>query len=255
MPTPRVVDEIADLAQILLSEYRTGTPLHDLSQQQESDDQPDDGTTFVVEVAAAGNQLSGLVATLDAIELAVEAATVAVLYDGVFPDRTSDELDGDLLRRIASEPVVSLQIIYLANGSFRGAFRAVFGNAVPRNSIAAVATLSGIALHVMFPPLLVPTAILGGVGPVIGVVGALYDRRAKQQAQIKSEAMERELARLREANAENAAKLEELSSQLNRIEHRYDAKTRRAPVVDAAAVRNADIQSIEIRPERPPQAA
>jgi hypothetical protein len=117
-PVPARVEAVVTIAAVLLSEYQQGTPFHDLSQRG---GEVRDDTTFVVEVDAAGSSLRGLVATLDGVALAVDAAAVAVFYDREIPGHAAQEsLNYDLLRTLAYDPPVSLQIVELSGGSFGG---------------------------------------------------------------------------------------------------------------------------------------
>ena len=150
MPTDQRVDEIVDLATILLSEYRQGTALHDLP-QRDGDLEIRGDTTLVIEVNAGGNGLAGLVAALDAVQLAVDAAAVAVFYDREIPDRASQQLSYDFLRNLVREQNVSLEIVALAGGSFGVKFRAQFRNPVTRATAIAVAVVSTAALNIILP--------------------------------------------------------------------------------------------------------
>lgn len=284
MPTDQRVDEIVDLATILLSEYRQGTALHDLP-QRDGDLEIRGDTTLVIEVDAAGNGLAGLVAALDAVQLAVDAAAVAVFYDREIPDHASQQLNYDFLRNLVREQNVSLEIVALAGGSFAVKFRAQFRNPVTRAAAIAVAVVSTAALNIIFPPLVVPALVVGGVTSVVGVAGAIQDRRAEKrrqqrealerQRQSEKEAalqrkieadqraleahertlqdLQRELDELKQSDTERREKIEEMRAQLERLEERYDA--REAPVVDLEAARQAQIRRIEVEVEGPPRAA
>lgn len=128
VPTEQRAEDIVLFAAILLGEYRQGTPLHDIPQAVE-DAEAEDGTTFVVEVDAAGNSLSGLLATFGAVQLAVDAAWVAVQYDRV---ASPEPLDYEFLQELANGPNLSLEIVELSAGTFKGFFKARFPGPVSR---------------------------------------------------------------------------------------------------------------------------
>jgi len=284
VPTDQRVDEIVDLATILLSEYRQGTALHDLP-QRDGDLEIRGDTTLVIEVDAAGNGLAGLVAALDAVQLAVDAAAVAVFYDREIPDHASQQLSYDFLRNLVREQNVSLEIVALAGGSFGVKFRAQFRNPVTRATAIAVAVVSTAAVNIIFPPLVVPTLVVGGVTSVVAVAGAIQDQRAEKrrrqrealerQRQSEKDAalrraieaderaleahegtledLQRELDERKRSDRELREKIEEMRAQFERLEERYAA--RGAPVVDLEAARQAQIRRIEVEVEGPPRAA
>lgn len=225
VPTEQRADDIALFAAILLGEYRQGTPLHDIPQAVEDAD-AEDGTTFVVEVDAAGSSLSGLLATFGAVQLAVDAAWVAVQYDDRIASR--EDLDWEFLQELANGPNLSLEIVELSAGTFKGFFKARFPGPVSRAVVTAVAMLSGAAVSFIFPAAVIPTVILGTVIPsMVSLAGAAHDQRAtKHQAEL----------------------IAQLQRQINEL--RTEAQDHQArgklPTVDNDAVREADVRSIGI---------
>jgi hypothetical protein len=157
------VAEITELAYVLLNEYHQGTPLHDLFREDERPGDTD-GAVLTIHVHAVGRDLSGLVASFDAIQLAFDAAAVAFAYDKAFPDQSPETLDYEVLQRFAFSPIGSLQIYDLYSGSFGGKFKAIFRDPMTRTGVSAVGGLTVIALHLICPLMIVPTAIIGGVG-------------------------------------------------------------------------------------------
>ena len=224
VPTEQRAEDIVLFAAILLGEYRQGTPLHDIPQAVEDGD-AEDGTTFVVEVDAAGSSLSGLLATFGAVQLAVDAAWVAVQYDRV---ASPEPLDYEFLQELANGPNLSLEIVELSAGTFKGFFKARFPGPVSRAVVTAVAVLSGAAVSFIFPAAVIPTVILSGVIPsMVSLAGAAHDQRAtKRQAEL---------------NAELQRQINELRTEAQ--DHQARGKL---PTVDNDAVREADVRSVGI---------
>jgi hypothetical protein len=250
VPTEQRVQDIAALAATLLTEYHQGTPLHDVRQFIDDAD-VEDGTTFVVEVDAAGSSLSGLLATFGAVQLAVDAAWVAVQYDGIAFHPGGEALDYEFVRGLANGPELSLEIVELSAGTFKGKFKARFPGPVTRAAVTGVAWLSATALHIMFPPAVLPTVILGGVGPAMALASAIHDRRAKKQAEQEQAEKDR---RAQEEQAEKDRRLDRMQCQLDRLEAAA-AQAGQLGTVDNDAVREADLRSVGIEVQHPPKAA
>ncbi|WP_431233182.1 hypothetical protein ACQ856_28485 [Mycolicibacterium psychrotolerans] len=268
MPTTQRSADIAALAWILLDEYRPGTTLHNLFTEKNEEPGDYDAGTFTITVQALGNDVAGLVATLDAVQLAFSAATVAYLFDRDigrtnFQDTYGDNDVLDLLQEFASAEFAFLEIVQLADGSFFTKAKAVFRNPVSRTGIATVASLSGIALHILCPPLVIPTAILGGIGPVTSLAGAIFDHKRKQHEEAERRAKEaaqraevvaraarhaaadqlREAAAARE-RAENKERQDQLVAQLAQLREIIAASGFRP--VDNKAIYEADIVDVRI---------
>ena len=226
VPTEQRAKDIVLFAKILLGEYHQRTPLHDIPQAVEDAD-AEDSDTFVVEVDAAGSSLSGLLAAFDAVQIAVDAAWVAVQYDNRIASR--EQWDDEFLRQLANGPNLSLEIVELSAGSFKGIFKARFPGPVSRAVVIAVAMLSGAAVPFIFPAEVevIPTVNLGTaiIQTAVLVAGAVHDhgasrrQKAKRDAELQRQIVERdtELRRLiAERDAELQRQIAERDAELQR---------------------------------------
>jgi hypothetical protein len=253
--TYRRAGEIAELASVLLVEYQPGQPLHDLF-REDVERGDSDGATFTIHVRAVGRELSGLVASFDAIQLAFDAAAVAFAFDREFGDQPRDNLEFGVLESFAFAPIGSLEIYELSDGSFFGKFVAVFRDPITRSGVSAVGGLTVIALHIICPALIVPTAIIGGVSSVTPVASAVLDRHLKKKEDAAREQAGAE-ARKRDADAarakdEAAAERERiLSERIERLEeiHRAHGGT----LVDNDAVLEAGAKATMKITDDPPE--
>lgn len=261
MPSAQHVNQVVDMAKLLLGEYRQGTPFHDLARREAEDY---DDTTFVIEIDAAGSSLRGLIATLDGVALAVDAAAVAVQYDQEIQGRAEGDWNDDYLQKLASEPLVSLEIIELANGSFKIKLKSRIRSPITRASVVALATVTTVTLAIIFPPLGVPALVVSGVASVVEVGGAIQEHRDKEADRRRQEEVNeglrqtiakqhRELSELRRTCETTNQDLAGLKEQLMRLEEQY-AK-RPSPALDPSDTTEAHIRSIETRVEEPPEAA
>lgn len=167
LPTCRIerrVGDIVDLASIVLAEYQPGMPLYQAVEDSIDPDvrELDADTTFLIEVEASGNDLRGLLATLDTIQLSVDAAA-AVFYAHEFRGHDWPILNTDFLRNLAEGPNVTLEIVELADGSFKSTVKAVFKSRVTYATVSAVAIVSTAVVNILFPPLIAPTLIAGSL--------------------------------------------------------------------------------------------
>jgi hypothetical protein len=255
------VNEVVAIAKLLLSEYRQGTPFHDLPQR---DAEGYDDTTFVIEIDASGDTLRGLVATLDGVALAVDAAAVAVQYDQEIPGHAEREWNDDYLQRLASEPLVSLEIIELVNGSFKIRLKSLIRNPITRASVIALATVATVSLAIIFPPVGVPALVVTGIASVAEVGGVIQEQRDKEADRRRQDEVdkalrqriddqEKKISELRDTGKKTSQSLDDLKGQFTRLQEQYD--DRKTPAADPSDIREAQIISIEVRVEEPPQAA
>ena len=242
MPTDTRVADIVNLAAMLRDEYSPGTALRNLIEREaENANQASDEleATFFVELAAQGNDLRSLIASFDAIQLAVDAAAATVFYDSL-PGTSDGDSDEWMLELLARSPFVSLEIVALDDGSFGGKVKAVFLNPVPRRIVIAVAVLATVAVNIILPPVIVPLLVVTGIGAVSEIATAIQDHRTEQQRERHDEAAaEREAA---------------LRAQVAGQEQRIRALENR-PVVDVQAITDARITKVEVRVDGRAEAA
>ncbi|WP_260972888.1 hypothetical protein [Mycolicibacterium llatzerense] len=200
MSTYRRATEVAQLAYVLLTEYHRGTALWRALQLDETDQESGDTglPVFTIWANAAGTDVAGLVASLDAIQLAFDAACVAVAFDQAYPDRDryGERPSLDVLRDFAFSPIGSLQIYDLYSGSWRSKAAAVFRSGVTRAVVGAVAPLTAVALHIACPALVIPTGItiaVKGAAAAFTVASAIAESRHKtKEERAKADQAERD---------------------------------------------------------------
>jgi hypothetical protein len=245
VPKEPRANDIVLFAKILLGEYRQGTPLHDIPQAVEDAD-AEDGDTFVVEVDAAGDSLSGLLVAFDAVQIAVDAAWVAVQYDNRIASR--EQWDEEFLRQLANGPNLSLEIVELSAGSFKGIFKARFPGPVSRAVVIAVAMLSGAAVPSIFPAEVevIPTVNLGTaiIQTAVLVAGAVHDQGASRRQKAKRDAeLQRQIAELDAELQRQIAGLD-VELLLQRLIAERDVELRRL-----IAQRDAELQRLIHEPD------
>lgn len=239
MPTERRIDDVAELAAILLAEFRQGTPLHEAVQDASSAaDATDIRTTFRIDVFGEGRDLRGIIATLDAIQLAIDAAAVAVLYDREIPQHTEVELLYSFLQSFASRSIVSLEILDLQAGSFAGRLTAVFKEPLPRRITLSIANLGAVTLAVILPPVGVPLTIVVTATSSAGeIAGAIQDHRAAKEAATVRTEQEGAIAELQKQAKAGRERDDALRGQISGLDARLTALQER--IVDTEAVREA----------------
>jgi len=233
---------------VLLTEYHRGTALWRALQLDETDqDSGDTGLpVFTIWANAAGTDVAGLVASLDAIQLAFDAACVAVAFDQAYPDRDryGERPSLDVLRDFAFSPIGSLQIYDLYSGSWRSKAAAVFRSGVTRAVVGAVAPLTAVALHIACPALVIPTGItiaVKGAAAAFTVASAIAESRHKdKEERAKAEQAEKDQAardkaaeddRERWAAADRAAarqdeQIAQLQEEIQRMRAEREAQNR-----------------------------
>ncbi len=251
--------DIAELASILLSEYYEGSPLRravDLSAALQGQRDLDAGEpAFVVDVQAGGSSLRGLVATLDAVQLAVDAATAAVFYDRELSNHITQDIDYRFLRDTVNDAYVTLEIVELANGSFKTRVKAFFKSPVTYATAVAVAVVATAAINILFPPLIVPSLVVGGIVAAGGIPAAIHAQRERKKSRQEIGDLKGAVSELKGEVGELKGEVGELRGALRRLDQR-SALLREAPrkIVDTGALAEAEIQSIEID-SAPPLAA
>jgi hypothetical protein len=224
VPTERRIDDVAELAAILLAEFRQGTPLHKAVQDGSSvEDATVDRTTFRIDVVGEGRDLRGIIATLDTIQLAIDAAAVAVLYDRDIPEHTEVELLDYVLRSLASRPIVSLEILELRDGSFVCKVTAVFKEPLPRRITLSIATLGAATLAIILPPVGLPLTIVTAMSGAGEFVGAIQDHRAAKEAATVRTEQEKVIAELQKQAKADREREADLQRQIGRLDARLTA--------------------------------
>jgi len=248
MPTPRQIDDVVDLASLLLTEYRGGTALRESILSSAGSDQSLRNTGFRVEAQGSGSDLRGVLATLDAIQFAFDAAAVAVLYDLQVPDRTSAALNQVFLRDLATRPRVSLQIIELRGGSWKTVVKAVAEPSLPRTVILSIATLGAAAVAVVIPPLGVPLTVMTGVGAAAGISDAIkaHAKANKLEAEVKD--LKANQRKLQGEQKELRGEVVEVREQLKNIQAKAPELLARA--VDATAIQESRPTIIKVQEGR-----
>lgn len=242
----------------VLAEYQPGMPLYEAVEDSVNPDvgELDADTTFIIQVGARGNDLRGLLATLDTIQLAVDAASTAVFYANEFRGHDWPSLNSDFLRNLAETPNVTLEIVELADGSFKSTVRAVFKSRVTYATVSAVAIVSTAVINILFPPLIAPTLIVGSVVATGGIGGAIFADRAVKARKAEIEELKQAVAKATEDNEALKSKVDELQSALARLDRAVTAAVQGEPVkVDSQAIKDAQIRKLEVRSVDAAQAA
>jgi hypothetical protein len=263
VPSARRQTEIARLAAVLLTEYHEGTELYNVLQGVDGDVPVD--ATFTIDVRAGGNDLSGLAATLDAIQLAFDAAAVAFEFAQQYPDEAAERADIGVLEVLASSPIAYLEIVELSRGSVLTKVKAVFKHRATRNAVAGVASLTGIALHVLCPPLIIPGAILAAASPLTNLANVAIDLRHEKRdaARAREAAADRERKEAEARAREEAEKRDREGAAAREREAVIEASRRLAELyierggteVDVQAIRNAKVSPVTIEVVDQPDAA
>jgi hypothetical protein len=244
--TYRRATEVAQLASVLLSEYVPGTPLHELLRQGEVYQDPTDSgeTVFTIWVNAAASDVAGMVASVDAIQLAFDAACVVVAYDQSYPDRTDELPTFAALLDFAFSPIGSLQIYDLYSGSWGAKLVALYRDGVTRSAIGTVAPLTLLALHVACPLMVIPTTVALGASAAGGLAGlgsAILDRQLKKKEEKARAAAAEAERKKREADDQRRDReRDELQDQLRRLDDRQETRSAHSgSPVDADAILGA----------------
>jgi hypothetical protein len=160
--TDQQVNRIVGLAGVALNAYRPDRRLYD-ALNPALDGQPEGGE-FFVQIDGTSQDLRHVTAVLETVQLAFDAAAVAVLYAAEVPDYATREPDIELLQRLAREPTWALEIEQFNTGNYRVSLRGLFGTAKGRNKVLAVA---GVAATILIP--IVPGAALTALVVINGV--------------------------------------------------------------------------------------
>jgi hypothetical protein len=229
---------IREFAEVLLIGFREGTPLFQniAKSEQLARSRLTEDATFSIDFAMDGSNFGGLVATLDAIQLAVDAAAAAYAYRQTQSTHFDDSIDLDLLYSIASESQVSLEILYLNNGSVFGKIRARLTGPYTLPAAIAVGTLATVALSIAFPPAPIMGAAAWVLTSVTGATGLLTAGGAITDAR-HQEAQE---GRIREA--------ERLASEAR--QHARDSDERARQAEEQARLARERAQQLEDEHER-----
>jgi hypothetical protein len=179
--------------------YHPGTLTFSLLETEEFDE-------LTIDVSGQTSSLREALASLDALQLAFDAAAVTVDYRFAYPvDQVDEEMVRDRLRRLAAEPTWELHILELnSEGSFRAKLRAVIKSPWPHR-VLAVAILGAAVFAFFVPPVAgVVVAALGvvneGVLPLAEFLANRMDPEQQDLAQQPQflEALEAMNARLEE---------------------------------------------------------
>jgi hypothetical protein len=216
MPTERRLADVVAFASLAHNLYQPGQPLRDvidmLAEEPDGDREGNLALDFLIE--SQGHELRNLVAVADALELALEASTIAVLSDEAIEGLVSPED----LRRMAAEPLVTLDITALADGSFMGRVKAVFTRTRSRRAIIATAVLTTAVINIMFPPLVVPTLVVAGVGAVSEIAATIQEHRAAARDAREKAAMQRRIEELEQQEAERAQREAFMNRRIDHLE-------------------------------------
>jgi hypothetical protein len=159
VPTDEQVNRIVDLAGVALKAYRPDRRLYDALNPAFGQSE---GGTLLFEIETNSQNLRYVTSVLDAVQLAFDAAAVAVLYATEVPDHAARERDSERLRELALEPTWSLEIEESGVGSFRVKLRGLVGTAEGRNRLLAVAGLAATILTPVIPGVAVTALIVIG---------------------------------------------------------------------------------------------
>ena len=261
MPSERRVNDVVQLSAILLSEYGDGRALYEMANRTSRPTRSgvDEDPIFIIELEAGGHDLDGLLATFEAVQMAVDAAAVAVLYDQEMPGHLGQDLNYDFLTKLANERTVSLEILELYAGTFGGKFKAIFKNPVSRATTTAIATVSLTALHIIFPPIVIPTLVFAAGGGLVNIGAAIQDKRAEDAKRInendrrrQEEAAEAQRESVKQEEAQRNEERqrqqdEEFRSEINRLNREFERLS--AEIVDINAARSAEILRVKFSDE------
>src|SRR5437899_2123166 len=113
MAATAYVDDVFQVAQSILKGYYLGSPLRERL--------PDAVQSDMIEfrVYVPGNELRPALAVVHALQLAVDAASVAVEYVETASDSGAEFSFEHVRGLVAQAPLVELEIVHLGQGSFR----------------------------------------------------------------------------------------------------------------------------------------
>lgn len=160
--TDEQVKRVAGLAGVALTAYRPDRRLYD-ALNPALDGQPEGGD-LLLEIEGTSQNLRHVTAVLETVQLAFDAAAVAVLYAAEYPDYATREPDIEFLQKLAREPTWALEIEQFDIGSFRVKLRGLFGTTEGRNKVLAIA---GVAATILIP--IVPGVALTALIVINGV--------------------------------------------------------------------------------------
>jgi len=232
MPRLDEIDMVVALADVVLDEYRPGLPLHDFVRGRSlpTSANLDVAPTFFIDVEAGGTELRSMNTVLDAVQLAVDVAAVAVLYDDEMTSLPGDR-NYDLLTNLAREPVWALEIVTLADGSFKVKVKALFRSSTARHIIFGTGIVTTAVLNAIFPPLILPGLILTGVGGVAEIGEAIHNARHPQQlASQPVTELQQQMLQMRERLANQEALLEAQGRQIADLKAAQDAELKRVVI-------------------------
>ncbi len=185
MPTRQAAVDTVNIATILLSQYHEGTALYELLGSSDQEGLIPDSLEFTVDLSGEDNQLSSLIASLNAVQLAFNAAAVAVIYDRDWI-RDDQYIDSGVLRNLAYEDFISFEIVELANGSFRAKLKAVFTNPLTWIALTGIVGLGAVALTTMFALPVVPAILINAPAMlVLPIIGQIISSRKSDQEDIE----------------------------------------------------------------------
>lgn len=248
MPTDEQVNQIADLAAVVLNTYRPGTSLYD-ALNPSLDGEPE-GEALLLEIEGTTQNLRHVTAALSTVQLAFDAAAVAVLYRAEAPNDTTQGHDTKLLQSLARTPTWTLEIEEFDTGSFRVKLRGLFTTKQGRNKILAVA---GIAAAILVP--IVPGVAAVALIVIDGLVYAnevfgdaldkILDRHLRQTTQPSTAQKPKERVRaLHEANVVRNRARAELAKELDGLGR--DAASHVLASVDRESLAAAGVKSISV---------
>ena len=127
--------------------YRPHRPIFDLLELSDGFDE------ITIDISGRTSGLRETLAALDAVQLAVDAASAAVEYRIRYGDDDNEDAVRGRLRELAPDPVWELQIIELSSpGSFKARLKAFVSSPAARAKALAVAGLAAAVLSAIFPP-------------------------------------------------------------------------------------------------------
>jgi len=218
-PSRAEVRDVLRLAEALLSLCRRDVPAYARA--------ADLGTATAVEIAfsSPASSARAAVAVLETVQLAVDAAAVAVEYIEE-TEYSGGEVDRAVMESLANTPLFELEIVELANGSIRGVFR-LLKTRDGRGRVLNVALIASVVLSGLITA--IPSLV---VGVLIAANELTPDER---DARIG--ALETQLSGVREELSDQLAANGELERRIEGLELLSAA---RAPM-DADVVIRVDI--------------
>jgi hypothetical protein len=247
VPTDEQVDQIVELAGVVLDAYRPGKRLYD-ALNPALDGEPE-GELLLVEIEGTSRNLRYVTAALSTVQLAFDAAAVAVLYRAEVPDQTVQEPDIELLQSLARRPMWTLEIEEFGTGSFRVKLRGLFSTRQGRTKLLAVA---GVAAAILVP--IVPGVAATALIIIDGLVYAneafgdaldkVLDRHLRRTQQPMPQDSKERVQALHRANVERNRARDELAKELDGLGR--DAANRALASVDRESLAAAGVKGITI---------